>query len=130
MIIANYAGKVQVENASDENGGFGGRLPGVTAAQRFADRLGYSWIHFRGSGHVNILGQSSGCQRAASNSRLQGSPLVIAVECPHIPVAVFVGKNLHHLFIGLVEDSHDAAGLKFVQFWIVVSFPFTKYRYR
>jgi hypothetical protein len=66
MIIANYAGKVQVENASDENGGFGGSLPGVTAQQRFADRLAYSWIHFRGSGHVNILRQSSGCGRLTS----------------------------------------------------------------
>ena len=121
---------MQVENASDENRGFGGSLPGVTAAQRFADRLAYSWIHFRGSGHVNILRQSSRCQRAASNSRLQGSPLVIAVECPHIPVAVFVGKNLHHRFIGLVEDSNEAGGLTFVPFWIVFSFPFTKYRYR
>ena len=45
-------------------------------------------------------------------------------------VPVFVDKNLYHLFTGLVADSNVAAGLTFVQFWIVVSFPFTKYRYR
>ena len=28
-------------------------------------------------------------------------------------------QNLHHLLIGLVKDSNEAAGLTFVQFWIV-----------
>jgi len=52
-----------------------------------------------------FMGASVGYS-AASIPRLQGPPLALAVECAHIPVAVFVGKNLYHLFTGLVEDSN------------------------
>ena len=40
-------------------------------------------------------------QDAASIPRLHDPPFALAVECPHIPVAVFVGEHPHTPVYGL-----------------------------